>query len=51
VQLKKIIDVAAEALKYAKKGRIHTGIGTSFYHIHYKLNSNPDEIIERALLP
>ncbi len=45
----KDIDVAADALKYAKKGRIHTGIGTSFYHIHYKLNSNPDEIIERAV--
>ncbi len=47
--VEKDIDVAAEALKYAKKGRIHTGIGTSFYHIHYKLNSNPDEIIERAI--
>lgn len=42
------IEVAAEALKYAKKGRIHTGIGTSFYHIKYKLNSTEDEIIERA---
>ena len=47
--VEKDIDVAAEALKYAKKGRIHTGIGTSFYHIHHKLNSNPDEIIERAV--
>ncbi len=47
--VEKDIDVAADALKYAKKGRIHTGIGTSFYHIHYKLNSNPDEIIERAV--
>ena len=41
--VEKDIDVAAEALKFAKKGRIHTGIGTSFYHIHYKLNSNQDE--------
>ena len=47
--VEKDIDVAAEALKFAKKGRIHTGIGTSFYHIHYKLNSNQDEIIERAI--
>src|SRR5690554_1951131 len=47
--VKKDIDVAAESLKYAKKGRIHTGIGTSYNHIHYKLNSNPEEIIERAM--
>ncbi len=47
--VKKDIEVAAEALKYAKRGRIHTGIGTSFYHIHYKLNSTPEEIIERAV--
>ena len=42
------IDVAAEALKYAKRKRIHTGIGTSEYHIKYKFNSTPEEIIERA---
>lgn len=47
--VEKDIDVAAEALKFAKKGRIHTGIGTSPYHIKYKLNSNPEEIIERAI--
>lgn len=47
--VKKDIEVAAEALKYAKKARIHTGIGTSFYHINYKLNSSQDEIIERAV--
>jgi 2-isopropylmalate synthase len=46
--VEKDIDVAADALKHAKKGRIHTGIGTSFYHIKYKLKSNEDEIIERA---
>ena len=46
--VEKDIDVAADALKFAKKGRIHTGIGTSFYHIKYKLKSNEDEIIERA---
>lgn len=47
--VEKDIDVAAEALKYAKRGRIHTGIGTSPYHIKYKLNSNQDEIVERAV--
>ena len=47
--VEKDIDTAAEALKYAKKGRIHTGIGTSYYHIHHKLNSNPEEILERAV--
>jgi 2-isopropylmalate synthase, bacterial type len=43
------IDVAAEALKYAKRGRIHTGIGTSDYHIKHKFNSTQDEILERAI--
>ena len=47
--VKKDIEVAADALKFAKKGRIHTGIGTSYYHIYHKLNSNPEEIIERAV--
>jgi len=47
--VEKDIEVAAEALKYAKVGRIHTGIGTSYYHIHNKLRSNPEEIIERAI--
>lgn len=42
------IRVAAEALKYAKHKRIHTGIGTSDYHIKYKFNSNREEILERA---
>lgn len=47
--VEKDIEVAADALKYAKKKRIHTGIGTSYYHINYKLNSNQEEIIERAV--
>lgn len=46
--VKKDIEVAAEALKFAKRGRIHTGIGTSDYHIYEKLNSHPEEIIRRA---
>ncbi len=43
------IKVAAEALKFAKKPRIHTGIGTSDSHIIHKFNSNRDEIIDRAV--
>ena len=43
------IDVAAEALKYAKHKRIHTGIGTSDSHIRYKFNSTREEILERAV--
>lgn len=43
------IDVAADALKFAKRKRIHTGIGTSDYHIQYKFNSNREEILQRAI--
>ena len=43
------IKTAAEALKYAKMPRIHTGIGTSDSHIKFKFNSNRDAIIERAV--
>jgi len=47
--VRKDIEVAAEALKYAIKPRIHTGIGTSDSHIKFKFNSNRDAIIERAI--
>ena len=43
------IEVAADALKYAKRGRIHTGIGTSDEHIRYKFNSTREEVLERAV--
>jgi 2-isopropylmalate synthase len=46
--VKKDIEVAAEALQYAKRKRIHTGIGTSPYHIQYKIRTTPEEIIKRA---
>lgn len=46
---KKDIEAAAEALRYAKRPRIHTGIGTSESHIKFKFNSTPDKIIERAI--
>ena len=45
----KDIDVAAEALKTARRPRIHTGIGVSDSHIQYKLRTTPDKIIERAV--
>ncbi len=47
--VEKDIDVAADSLKYAKNKRIHTGIGTSYYHINLKLKSNPEEILDRAV--
>ena len=47
--VQKDIDVAVDSLKYAKRKRIHTGIGTSDSHIKYKFNSNREEIIERAV--
>ncbi|MCQ2148578.1 MAG: 2-isopropylmalate synthase [Bacteroidales bacterium] len=47
--VEKDIDAAAEALRYAKRKRIHTGIGTSDSHIKYKFNSTREEIIERAV--
>ena len=47
--VRKDIEVAADALKYAKIPRIHTGIGTSDTHIKYKFNSNKEAIIERAI--
>ena len=43
------IEVAAAALKPAKRFRIHTGIGTSDLHIKYKFNATREEIIERAI--
>ena len=47
--VKKDIEVAAQALKYAKKPRIHTGIGTSDSHIIHKFNTTQEKILERAI--
>ena len=47
--VKKDIEVAANALKKAKKPRIHTGIGTSDSHIKYKFKSNRETIANRAV--
>ena len=47
--VKNDIDVAVDSLKYAKKPRLHTGIGTSNSHIIHKFNSTPEKILERAV--
>ena len=47
--VQKDIEVAAQALKYAKRPRIHTGIGTSDYHIKSKFNSTREDILQRAI--
>jgi 2-isopropylmalate synthase len=43
------IDSAAAALKFAKRPRIHTGIGASDNHIKYKFNSTREAVLERAV--
>jgi 2-isopropylmalate synthase len=43
------IDAAADALQYARRGRIHTGIGSSDIHIQHKFNTTREKIIERAI--
>lgn len=47
--VKNDIETAAHALKYAKRPRIHTGIGTSDFHIRSKFNSTREGILERAV--
>lgn len=47
--VQKDIEVAAQALKYAVRPRIHTGIGTSDYHIRSKFNSTREDILQRAV--
>jgi 2-isopropylmalate synthase len=43
------IEIAAKALRHAIRPRIHTGIGTSDYHIKSKFNSTQSEILKRAV--
>ena len=43
------IDVAGEALRYAKRGRIHTGIGSSDIHIKHKFNSTRENVLEQGV--
>ena len=47
--LKGDIDAAGESLKYAKRGRIHTGIGSSDIHIINKFGSTREKILEQAV--
>lgn len=47
--LDKDIERAAEALKPAVRGRIHTFIATSPIHMKYKLQMEPDKVIEQAV--
>ncbi|MCT3759129.1 2-isopropylmalate synthase [Elizabethkingia anophelis] len=46
---KKDIESAAQALKFAKRPRIHTGIGVSESHLKYKFNITLEQAIERAV--
>lgn len=46
--IEKDIVVAADALQFAKRPRIHTGIGVSESHLRDKLRITPDECVERA---
>ena len=43
------IDVAAEALHHAKRGRIHTGIGSSDIHIKNKFRTTREQVLEQAV--
>lgn len=43
------IERAAEALRPANAGRIHTFIATSPIHMQYKLQMSPEQVLERAV--
>ncbi len=47
--VEKDIEVAAQALTHARRPRIHTGIGTSDFHIKSKFNSTREDILQRAV--
>ena len=47
--VQKDIEAAGEALRPARRSRIHTGIGTSDSHIRAKFNSTREDILERAV--
>jgi 2-isopropylmalate synthase len=46
---KEDIDVAGEALRHAKRGRIHTGIGSSDIHIKHKFNTSREKVLEQGV--
>ena len=43
------IDTAVAALQFAKRKRIHTGIGSSDVHILHKLKSTRDQVLEQGV--
>lgn|SRR5690554_1606609 len=43
------IERAAQAIKPAARGRIHTFIATSPIHMQYKLKMQPDQVLEQAV--
>ena len=45
----KDITTAAEALKKARRPRIHTGIGTSDSHVFHKLITSREDVLDRAV--
>ncbi len=45
----KDVRAAGEAIKPAKKGRIHTFIATSPIHMQHKLRMTEDQVVERAV--
>jgi 2-isopropylmalate synthase len=47
--VQKDIEAAGQALRHAKRPRIHTGIGTSDLHIKAKFNATQEEILQRAV--
>jgi 2-isopropylmalate synthase len=47
--VEKDIEAAGEALRPARRARIHTGIGTSDSHIRAKFNSTREDILDRAV--
>jgi 2-isopropylmalate synthase len=47
--VEKDIDRAAEAIKPAKRARIHTFIATSPIHMKEKLRMTPEQVLERAV--
>jgi 2-isopropylmalate synthase (EC 2.3.3.13) len=47
--VRKDIETAAEALKDARRKRIHTFIASSPIHMKYKLGLEPNQVIEKAV--
>jgi 2-isopropylmalate synthase len=47
--VEKDIDAAAEAVKLARRPRIHTGIGTSDSHVFDKLRTTRESVLERGV--